>query len=314
MIDFVFIFSPQLHFLINYAANFAKLRDRFKDGYVNRKSGAYLVRTGSVRASGRHSMRARSSLRGSRNNVLRGSQGSLKSVSVRGGGVNNHVGANSTASTLRMTAYNNQALSGDELYAMNSLNLNYDREPVGALQNHYAERPLHPAPPDAMVPPSGMGSRHGIDEPAMSVAGTDIGPPPSYGAALPHLNGRAPSYTSSTVSGGNASGNYPVNSRPMNYGGEDHYPANVKPTNSLYYDRDPMDNAEGSGSVHGSNQLGSGDNSDGVFGGGRWGNNYPDRYERNGRPLSSFNEPEPAPSLTSAGSQPQPRGYNEHFI
>ncbi|XP_033631909.1 uncharacterized protein LOC117293636 [Asterias rubens] len=300
----VLVTLSMLHFLINYAANFAKLRDRFKDGYVNRKSGAYLVRTGSVRASGRHSMRARSSLRGSRNNVLRGSQGSLKSVSVRGG--NNHVGANSTASTLRMTAYNNEALSGDEIYAMNNLNLNYDREPVGALQTHYAERPLHP-PPDVMVPPS-MGSRHGTDEPAMSVAGTDIGPPPSYGAG--HPNGWAPSYSSS-ISGGQANGNYPVNSRPMNYGGEDHYPGNSKPSNSLYYDRDAGD---GSGSVHGSNQQGSGENSDGVFGGGRWGKNYSGGYERNGRPLTSFSEPEPAPSMTSAGSHPAPRGYSEHFI
>ena len=292
--------------MINFAANFAKLRDRFKDGFINRKAGAYLVRTGSVRSS-RHSMRARSSLRGSRNNVLRGSRGSLKSLSVRG---SNHVvnGANSTASTLRMTAYNNEGLSGDEIYAMRHLNNDYDREP-DSLHNQYAERPLHPVP-------GGLSSRNGTDEPALSVTGTETGPPPSYRNG--HPNGPAPSYTSSSVSGGN----YPANSNPnMNYGGENHYPGsntnsnfNVEPNSNLYYDKPVLDTVDGSRSVHGSVQHGSNeDNSDVVFGG-RWGNQYAG-YDRNRRPLTSSSEPEPAPSLVSAGPEhAQPRGFNEYFI
>ncbi|XP_038055426.1 uncharacterized protein LOC119727568 [Patiria miniata] len=312
----ILVTLSMLHYLINYGANFAKLRDRFKDGFANRKSGAYLVRANSVRSS-RH---ARSSLRGSRNNVLRGSRASLRTTSNHGS--NNHtLNDTSNAATLRMTeSYQNQALqSGDELYAMRHMNqdvLNYDREPVSHLQNHYADPPRQ-APPPAYG--SVNGSRHGIDQPALSLPGTETGPSNVYGN--PHANGRAPSHTSSTLSG-NASGNYPANpkmntldyNRDIDYKRDDYYPRssnfNLKPNN--YHD-----NVDGSGSVHGSIQHSSaGDNSDGVFGGNRWGyNNHYQGDERSRRPLSSFTDPEPAPSLGSPSSdRAPPRGFNEYFI
>ncbi|XP_022103071.1 uncharacterized protein LOC110985916 [Acanthaster planci] len=315
----VLVTLSMLHFLINFSANFAKLRDRFKDGFANRKSGAYLVRAGSVRSS-RHSMRAKSSLRASRNNVLRGSRGSLRTVSNHDSNNYELNDATNNAETLRMTeAYRNQTLNGsrDELYATTNMNhdsLGYDREPVSALQNHYVDQPQQPPP--------AYGSRHGIDQPVPSIAGAETGPPPAYGR--PNANGRAPSHASSSISG-NASGNFPAHSkmntldynRDIDYKRDDFYPRNsnfnLKPTN--YHDSDVLDGMD-AGSVHGSVQHSSaGDNSDGVFGSSRWGYNQYHADERSRRPLSSYADPEPAPSLGSPLSDRAPLGgFSEHYI
>ena len=107
-VDIRGVFVFQIHYVWNFSANYAKLRDRFKDGYVDKRTGTYLYRTASMRGSKRSLGGTKASLRGSRGSVR-----NLGSGGIANGGM-----TPSSASTVKMAAYKNDALksSREDLY------------------------------------------------------------------------------------------------------------------------------------------------------------------------------------------------------
>eukprot|EP00057_Strongylocentrotus_purpuratus_P034258 XP_794526.3 PREDICTED: uncharacterized protein LOC589799 [Strongylocentrotus purpuratus] len=90
-----------VHYVLNFSANYAKLRDRFKDGYVDKRTGTYLQRTASLRGSKRSLAGTKASLRGSR--------ASVRNLGASGMS-NGAVLSTTSGSTVKNGAYRNDAL------------------------------------------------------------------------------------------------------------------------------------------------------------------------------------------------------------
>ncbi|XP_071846803.1 uncharacterized protein [Apostichopus japonicus] len=108
-----------VHYLINFSANFAKLRDRFKAGYIDRRTGTYLTRSDNLRGS-RASINSRASMR------------SRQARSKRNGATARNVNGTSTISTIQTAeSYKNDGLheSPDEISLHDVNTYNRTRHP-----------------------------------------------------------------------------------------------------------------------------------------------------------------------------------------
>ncbi|XP_071504645.1 uncharacterized protein [Diadema antillarum] len=102
-----------IHYVLNFSANYAKLRDRFKDGYVDKRTGTYIHRTTSLRGSKKSLSGTRASLRGSRASVRH----------LNGGPSNGALATSTSASMIKQSAYKNEGMksSRENLYTMQEL-------------------------------------------------------------------------------------------------------------------------------------------------------------------------------------------------
>lgn len=132
-----FVILTLIHFLVNFSANFAKLRDRFKAGYIDRRTGTYLTRSDNLRSS-RMSVNSRASVRGRQ----------ARNANKRNGSLARNGNGTSTISTIQTGSGKDDGLAGsrDDIslsnlnpyYRSGDGNIDEDEPPSYSAQNYNA--------------------------------------------------------------------------------------------------------------------------------------------------------------------------------